>query len=128
MRAPCRWRRTWEGPGPHATANRLRGIGRNGLGVAKAAGARSSVRWASDACGTVPVLAGCQASQGPRVQSAEPRPQEVLPSELPGLVLLSAVVFPDDVQSVQLDRVRSMRLVEGGSEKAPLLGCFYPSD
>ena len=62
--------------------------------------------------------------------SPEPPPFEDLriPEQLPGLVLLSAVVFPYDVVSVQLDRVRSVRMIEDTPGPDALVACFYPAE
>jgi ATP-dependent Lon protease len=58
--------------------------------------------------------------------------QTEIPSELPGLRLLSTVVFPFDVVSVQIDRPRSMRLIQDIAEDitgdAALVACFFPRD
>jgi ATP-dependent Lon protease len=51
-----------------------------------------------------------------------------IPEELPGFVLLSAVVFPFDVVSVQLDRARSVRMVEDNPGPDVLVAALYPSD
>jgi ATP-dependent Lon protease len=48
--------------------------------------------------------------------------------ELPGFVLLSAVVFPYDVVSVQLDRARSVRMVDENPGADVVVAVFYPTD
>jgi ATP-dependent Lon protease len=54
--------------------------------------------------------------------------QSSIPEELPGLVLLSAVVFPFEVASVQLDRPRSIRMVEAHPAENVVVACFYPAE
>ena len=60
----------------------------------------------------------------------DPTPLETpeIPAELPGLALRSTVVFPFDVVSVQLDRPRSMRMVEANPGDATLVAAFFPKD
>jgi ATP-dependent Lon protease len=57
-----------------------------------------------------------------------PLEQTEIPAELPGLRLMSTVVFPFDVVSVQLDRSRSLRMIQKTTGDAPLVGCFFPRD
>ena len=52
--------------------------------------------------------------------------EALVPSVLPGFVLLSAVVFPADVVSVQLDRPRSVLMVEENPGEDVLVACAYP--
>jgi ATP-dependent Lon protease len=51
-----------------------------------------------------------------------------VPPEIPGFVLVSGVVFPNEVVSVQLDRPRSVRLVEDNPDESVLLACLYPAE
>ncbi len=51
-----------------------------------------------------------------------------IPDELPGLCLRSTVVFPFDVVSVQLDRPRSLRMIDDNPSDAALVACFFPRD
>jgi len=64
------------------------------------------------------------------VDTHAPLPLEAteLPDELPGLKLRSTVVFPFDVVSVQLDRPRSLRMMEAYPGDAALVACFFPKD
>ncbi len=57
-----------------------------------------------------------------------PFEQAEIPDELPGLRLMSTVVFPFDVVSVQLDRPRSLRMIEETTGDAALVACFFPKD
>ena len=57
-----------------------------------------------------------------------PFEQAEIPEELPGLRLMSTVVFPFDVVSVQLDRPRSLRMIEETTGDAALVACFFPKD
>src|SRR5262245_13475173 len=54
--------------------------------------------------------------------------QVAIPEELPGLVLLSADVFHYEVASLQLDRPRSIRMVEANPAENVLVACFYPAE
>ncbi len=51
-----------------------------------------------------------------------------IPETLPGLRLATTVVFPFDVVSVQLDRPRSMRMIDDNAGDATLVACFFPRD
>ena len=64
------------------------------------------------------------------VEAPEPPPldQTEIPDELPGLRLLSTVVFPFDVVSVQIDRPRSLRMIDDIQGDAALVACFFPRD
>jgi ATP-dependent Lon protease len=57
-----------------------------------------------------------------------PLEQTEIPAELPGLALRSTVVFPFDVVSVQLDRSRSLRMIDDTTGDAALVACFFPRD
>ncbi len=57
-----------------------------------------------------------------------PLEQTEIPDELPGLCLRSTVVFPFDVVSVQLDRPRSLRMIDDNPGDATLVACFFPRD
>ncbi len=57
-----------------------------------------------------------------------PLEQTEIPTELPGLCLRGTVVFPFDVVSVQLDRPRSLRMIDAHPGDATLVACFFPRD
>jgi ATP-dependent Lon protease len=79
-----------------------------------------------------PGPAGAAASSAPAARAASPEYSQLqdapLPAELPGLVLLSAVVFPYEVASVQIDRPRSVRMLEDNPGENVLVACFYPQE
>ena len=54
--------------------------------------------------------------------------QVPLPAELPGMCLFSTVVFPLDVVSVQLNRPRSLRMIQAHAGESTMVACFFPRD
>jgi len=54
--------------------------------------------------------------------------QTDIPDVLAGLRLAGTVVFPFDVVSVQIDRPRSLRMIQETSGDAALVACFFPRD
>jgi ATP-dependent Lon protease len=54
--------------------------------------------------------------------------QVPIPAELPGMCLFSTVVFPLDVVSVQLNRPRSLRMIQAHAGESTMVACFFPRD
>ena len=59
-----------------------------------------------------------------RMPAANPAPKT---TEMPGLVLLGAVVFPGVVATVHIDRPRSIRLMDHHPGDEVQIACFFPS-
>src|SRR5206468_2079069 len=57
-----------------------------------------------------------------RLQDAE------IPEVLPGMVLVSTVVFPYDVVSVQVNKAKSLRMLDEAVGDNAIVGCFFPKD
>ncbi len=51
-----------------------------------------------------------------------------IPSEVPGMVLVSTVVFPYDVVSVQVSKPHSIRMLQENAGDNVIVGCFFPKD
>ena len=51
-----------------------------------------------------------------------------IPEEVPGTLLVSTVVFPYDVVSVQMNKPRSLRMLEENPGDNVIVGCFFPKD
>ncbi len=51
-----------------------------------------------------------------------------IPEEVPGMVLVSTVVFPYDVVSVQVNKARSIRMLQENGGDNVIVGCFFPKD
>src|SRR5262245_26541596 len=64
----------------------------------------------------------------PEAQEFSRLQDATIPEELPGLVLLSAVVFPYEVASVQIDRPRSVRMLEENPGENVVVACFFPAE
>src|SRR5689334_15087912 len=62
-------------------------------------------------------------------ESERPSLEQVpIPAELPGMCLFSTVVFPLDVVSVQLNRPRSLRMIQAHAGESTMVACFFPRD
>jgi ATP-dependent Lon protease len=62
-------------------------------------------------------------------ESERPSLEQVpIPAEVPGVCLFSTVVFPLDVVSVQLNRPRSLRMIQAHAGESILVGCFFPAE
>ena len=51
-----------------------------------------------------------------------------IPEEIPGTLLVSTVVFPYDVVSVQMNKPRSLRMLADNPGDNVIVGCFFPKD
>jgi ATP-dependent Lon protease len=51
-----------------------------------------------------------------------------IPEEIAGTLLVSTVVFPYDVVSVQMNKPRSLRMLEENPGDNVIVGCFFPKE